>query len=232
MNGEGQCKRVSIISMRMVVSKWVNVSPIWFLHLARCSIFWLCNGLSFFSSRSVYHLASVWINEPWCLPPPRANEWMSGTASVPTATCEWVKECKCAIVNVRPSLLSHLVAMKSNYNVTEWTSTQWGYQWVGERVCLPLCAFTLNDILIPLLIYSLAHKFRCFGHECVFFYSAKRCDHAIMKLLTFGAKSQFQPCAANRCRMAPHFSLHFQIVAFRFSESLQSSRTVCQHVNG
>ena len=46
-----------------------------------------------------------------------------------------------------------------------------------------------------------------------------------MKLLTFGAKSQFQQCAANRCRMAPHFSLHFQIVAFRFSESLQSSRT-------
>ena len=167
MNGEGQCKRVSIISMRMVVSRWVNVSPIWFLHLARCSILWLCNGLSFFSSRSVYHLASVWITEPWCLPPLRANVWMSVTASVPTATCEWVKECKCAIVNVRPSLLSHLVAMKSNYNVTEWTSTQWGYQWVGERVCLPLCAFTLNDILIPLLIYSLAHKPRCFGHECV-----------------------------------------------------------------
>ena len=95
---------------------------------------------------------------------------------------------------------------------------------MGERVCLPLCAFTLNDILIPLLIYSLAHKRRCFGHEVGAsgisgLYSAKRCGHAIMKLLTFGAKSQFQQCAANMCRMAPHFSLHFQFVAFRFSES-------------
>ena len=109
----------------------------------------------------------------------RVNHWALMSSTTP---CEWVNEwdCKCSHRNLwmsegvevcncecASSLLSHLVAMKSNYNVTEWTSTQWGYQWVGERVCLPLCAFTLNDILIPLLIYSLAHKLRCFGHECV-----------------------------------------------------------------
>ena len=136
MNGEGQCKRVSIISMRMVVSKWVNVSSIWFLHLARCSILWLQRTVVLFDS--VYHLASVWITEPWCLPPLRANEWMSGTASVPTATCEWVKECKCAIVNVRPvywailSLWNQITMWLNEHPLSEDTS-----EWVS--VCASLC---------------------------------------------------------------------------------------------
>ena len=219
MNGEGQCKRVSIISMRMVVSKWVNVSSIWFLHLARCSILWLCNGLSFFSSRSVYHLASVWITEPWCLPPLRANEWMSGTASVPTATCEWVKECKCAIVNVRPvyrailSLWNQITMWLNEHPLSEDTS-----EWVS--VCASLCVrLLLMTYSYPCSYIYLLTNLGASGMSACALYSAKRCDHAIMKLLTFGAKSQFQQCAANRCRMAPHFSLHFQIVAFRFSES-------------
>ena len=168
--------------MRMVVSKWVNVSSMWFLHLARCSILWLCNGLSFFSSRSVYHLASVWFTEPWCLPPLRANEWMRGTAIIPTVTCEWVKECKCAIVNVRSvywailSLWNQITLGLNEHTLSEDTS-----EWVS--VCLPLCAFTLNDIRIPLLIYSLAHKLRCFGHACVCLVLCKAmrsCHHEIL----------------------------------------------------
>ena len=95
---------------------------------------WHCHSLC----RNVSHIVRVWMTEPWWLPPLCANEWMSGTASVPTATCEWVKECKRAIVNVHPvywailSLWNQITMWLNEHPLSEDTS-----EWVS--VCNSLC---------------------------------------------------------------------------------------------
>ena len=155
----------------------------------------------------------------------RVNHWALMSSTTP---CEWVnewdcsgwvKECKCAIVNVRPvywailSLWNQITMWLNEHPLSEDTS-----EWVS--VCASLCVrLLLMTYSYPCSYIHLLTNLGASGMSACALYSAKRCDHAIMKLLTFGAKSQSQQCAANRCRMAPHFSLHFQIVAFRFSES-------------
>ena len=137
-------------------------------------------------------------------PPQLVNEWRS--VSVQLWMCVQVYW---AIL----SLWNQITMWPNEHPLSEDTS-----EWVS--VCASLCVrLLLMTYSYPCSYIHLLTNLGASGMSACALYSAKRCDHAIMKLLTFGAKSQFQQCAANRCRMAPHFSLHFQIVAFRFSES-------------
>ena len=170
--------------------------------LAVCIILRACESLS----PDVFHHSvrmSEWVGLQ-VFPPQLVNEWRS--VSVQLWMCVQVYW---AIL----SLWNQITMWLNEHPLSEDTS-----EWVS--VCASLCVrLLIMTYSYPCSYIHLLTNLGASGMSACALYSAKRCDHAIMKLLTFGAKSQFQQCAANRCRMAPHFSLHFQIVAFRFSES-------------
>ena len=118
-------------------------------HLAVCIILRACESLS----PDVFHHSvrmSEWVGLQ-VFPPQLVNEWRSGSVQL------WM-----CVQSIEPSCRYEIKLQCDRMNIHSVRIPVSGWACVP-----PLCAFTLNDILIPLLIYSLAHKLRCFGHECV-----------------------------------------------------------------